>query len=112
MTPQSLPFELSPEPVKRRKGVTRTSVLSAQQEHKLLDRRVSDAVRWLSLYNGPAPTSLELAMWSKHGDWHAHKLNVRIGLSDAKRKGYVENGEKRHCRISHKLALTWRLVSR
>ncbi len=115
MTAQPLPFDLEPPPAKKRRGgVQRTSVLAAMQEHKLLDRRMSDAVRWLSFYTGPAPTSLELAKASHYPlrDWQLHKLNVRIGLSDAKRKGLVANSEKRHCAVSGKLSLTWKVSTR
>lgn len=94
----------------RRGGVQRTSVLAAMQERGRLDKRVRNVCHWLVSYGidrPMPPTSLELSRW-----FCRPVLEVRIGLSDAKRKGLVENGEKRPCSVSGKLALTWRTKGR
>lgn len=110
-----LAFDLTaPEP--RRRGVQRTSVDAALMHQGKLDKRVERAVVRLSAYcqRHEAPTSLELATWSwvGAGDWTRHLLDVRIGLADAKRQGFVVNGEKRRCTISGLRALTWRGATR
>lgn len=94
----------------RRNNVQVTSVLSAREERKRLDKREINAAMWLSNYvkeTGALPTSLELSKFARRP-----VLEIRIGLSDAKRHGLVENGEPRKCSVSSKKSLVWRLSQR
>lgn len=118
MNTPSLPFDL-PVPARKPKhhGVQSTSV--AAYRHANPSSRMSVVTGWLWLMQrryGVPPTSAEIADWANGSlgmmSWDAHILYVRIGLSDAKRKGLVENCGKRKCKRSGKTALLWRIASR
>lgn len=100
-------FALTPSAPRRRGGVQRTSCEAAQQMKAHLDRRVSRAVAFLRSYPGELPTSGEIARWAGKP-----VLELRIGLSDAKRAGWVENGPTRRCAVSGRTCLTWRVRTR
>lgn len=109
MTTPSLFDDVQPAERKHH-GVQRTSVLAAVKEKALLDRRQKLALGWLIVWCGkgwPYPTSLELA---KHNG--VPVLQVRIGLSDLKRRGYVENGPARKCQVSGHKSLVWKVRTR
>ena len=114
MTQPSLDFTLSaPEPRTRRRHVERTSVLAAQELGKVLESRQRKALeaarRW------PGRTSGELA--TGDGKWTADNdavLEMRIGLSMLRKRGFVEHVPKgaRKCQRSGKQCVTWRVVQR
>lgn len=60
----------------------------------------------------PGRTSAELARANDRFCSTAYLLEVRRGLADAKRKGLVEWGPARECRIAGTKAITWRAASR
>lgn len=111
-----LSFALTAPRPRRRGGVQRTSVEAALAQPRKLDSRIQRAVEMLMAYafsTQDSPTSLELATWSyQGGERHKHLLDVRIGLSDAKRQGFVEHTGKRPCAVSGQQALTWRVRQR
>lgn len=125
MTAQPLPFDQPVEPVRKKRGgvqrtahqrsVRATSVNAAREEWALLERRQRNVVTWLASYRDEAPTSRELAEWSKPlapgRSVHEHLSDVRIGLSDNRTHCRVTHAGKRECRITHKVTLTWKLVT-
>lgn len=85
--------------------------------------RRADVLRWLAAFYNLAqtwPTSAELADFADTvlnqgaGDWTAHVLFTRRGLSDLQRTGNVEaipQGQ-RVCRFTQRKCEVWRIPSR
>ncbi len=112
---------MTPETQRRekiRKRVRQTSVAAYADGRERFTGRKANVLRWLAAYYNRFqdwPTSAELAAEiDEHGyeggNWTAHVLYMRRGLSDLQTSAVVEANGKRTCDVTGRVCETWRVT--
>lgn len=86
-----------------------TSKLAASQlsAHKT-KKRATLVAKAISIK--PGLTTMELASRGNQTDWHLRHIFARV-TPVAERMGFVVRGERRKCRVTGRVALTWHAVA-